>query len=163
MRDMSAQNCGCDRGADHQCERHAKLPHPDRWIAVDFDGTLAEWDPDGGPQQVWAAGQPIAPMVARVRGWLAEGKDVRIFTARVGCNDRLSSQARDDQEFAAGQRALIEAWCLEHLGEKLPITATKDWQMIECWDDKVIKVITNTGETLEERYAEALARLTGQR
>jgi hypothetical protein len=101
-------------------------------------------------------------MVARVKGWLAEGKDVRIFTARVGCNNRLSSQARDDKAFAAGQRQLIAAWCLEHLGEILPITATKDWQMIECWDDKVQAVITNTGETLQERYDRLRTRVTDQ-
>ena len=50
------------------------------WIGVDLDGTLAEyhgWHDDG------RIGKPILPMVARVKKWLAEGKEVRIVTERV--------------------------------------------------------------------------------
>ena len=58
------------------------------WIGVDLDGTLAEYL---GWQGMGHIGEPIAPMVERVKAWLAEGKDVRIFTARV-----CSSQSQED-------------------------------------------------------------------
>lgn len=51
---------------------------------------------------------PAQAMQDRVKRWLAEGKDVRIFTARVSGHDR--NQAATP----------IEAWCLEHLGQALP-------------------------------------------
>ena len=53
------------------------------WIGVDLDGTLAEyhgWN-DG------KIGEPIQLMVERVKRWLAEGKSVRIMTARVGVQE----------------------------------------------------------------------------
>ena len=49
------------------------------WIGVDLDGTLAHYDEFRGDDYV---GEPIEPMVERVKQWLDEGKDVRIFTAR---------------------------------------------------------------------------------
>lgn len=80
-------------------------------------------------------GAPIAVMVARVKTWLAEGKDVRVFTARANDTDC---------------HALIQAWCLEHLGQTLAITATKDYGMVELWDDRCVQVVPNTGLTLLE-------------
>ena len=50
------------------------------WMAVDLDGTLAHYDKFISPSHI---GEPIAPMVARVKKWLSQGKEVRIFTARV--------------------------------------------------------------------------------
>ena len=51
------------------------------WIGVDLDGTLAEYNGWQGPANI---GAPIPAMVERVKAWLEEGRDVRIFTARVG-------------------------------------------------------------------------------
>ena len=48
------------------------------WIAVDFDGTVAFYPPQPGQ----SLGDPIPDMVDRVKQWLAEGIEVRIFTAR---------------------------------------------------------------------------------
>ena len=50
------------------------------WIAVDLDGTLAEYH---GWVNTFNIGAPIPVMAERVRSWIADGKDVRIFTARV--------------------------------------------------------------------------------
>lgn len=123
------------------------------WIGVDFDGTLAA---QGAP--VTAIGAPIPAMLARVREWLANGLDVRIFTARVGeCGQRSDENGLvDDAAFAREQRALIDAWCSAHFGRVLPITATKDFQMVALWDDLAVQVIPNTGE-----IATDLARRTG--
>ncbi len=49
------------------------------WIGVDLDGTLAHYDGWAGPESI---GEPIPLMMARVREWLALGREVRIFTAR---------------------------------------------------------------------------------
>jgi hypothetical protein len=106
------------------------------WIGVDLDGTLAHytsWQPDGG------VGAPVSPMVKRVRRWIHEGKDVRIMTARVCPNDLTGADG------AAYQTKIIQAWCLAHLGKALPVTATKDYQMIELWDDRAVQIIPNTG------------------
>ncbi len=125
------------------------------WIGVDLDGTLAEYHgwPDDG-----SIGKPILAMVERVKKWLAEGKDVRIFTARVfplgtdqaNRSHLLFSEWRMND--AAKQQQQIYAWCKEHLGKILAVTCTKDYSMIELWDDRAIQVIPNTGETVAEYY-----------
>lgn len=89
------------------------------WIGVDFDDTLSEF------QGLYTAGPPIPRMVERVKTWLAEGRDVRIFTARV-CG------VVDVQQ----QIEIVSDWCAEHVGTVLPITATKDFSLDEIWDDK---------------------------
>jgi hypothetical protein len=107
------------------------------WIAVDLDSTLAVFN--GDRTQV---GPPTPPdehdvsMVDRVKQWLANGEDVRIFTARVA----------DDPD--GTQKKMIEAWCKEHIGQVLPITNIKDHQMIEQWDDRAVRVGRNTGVQL---------------
>jgi hypothetical protein len=119
------------------------------WIGVDFDGTLATYDGWRGPEHL---GEPIAPMVQRVRTWLAEGQDVRIVTARMAVRPGepdVNGNAYPAESIAR-QRALIEAWCQQHLGRVLPITASKDFQLIELWDDRCVQVIPNTGITVEE-------------
>jgi hypothetical protein len=109
-------------------------------ILVDLDATLAEY-PSNFPE----IGPPIPRMVRRVKYWLAEGKEVRIFTARVGNSGRRSKHGVDDDSFAADQRAKIEAWCERHIGRKLVVTATKTFETIEIWDDRSVQVRANTG------------------
>lgn len=114
------------------------------WIGVDLDGTLAEYYGWKGGDHI---GAPVPMMVARVKRWLEEGIEVRIFTARVCVVDAVSGESglTATQEFADQQRALIEAWCKEHIGQKLKVTAQKDFAMVELWDDRAIPVIMNTG------------------
>lgn len=103
------------------------------WIGVDLDGTLAHYDVWRGPTHI---GEPVPEMRERVVRWLSVGTDVRIFTARVSI--------REGEELAR-VRVAIEAWCLKYLGVVLPITCTKDYGMIELWDDRVVQVEENTG------------------
>ena len=98
------------------------------WIAVDFDGTLMS---EGAS---WDDGVPVPKMLERVKEWLAQGREVRIFTARVCNND------------SRHQRPVIEAWCMKHLGRILSVTNEKDWDLDQIWDDKAFGVIHNTGE-----------------
>jgi hypothetical protein len=111
--------------------------HSEGWIGVDFDGTLAHYDHYRGPGHV---GEPIIPMVHRVKRWLLDGHDVRIFTARVSHGPEFPE--RDVQPAIDA----IEKWCRQHIGKVLPITNVKDYQMIELWDDRAIQVIANTGD-----------------
>lgn len=100
------------------------------WIGVDLDGTLAVYDEWHGPEHV---GEPVPSMVERVKRWLREGKDVRIFTARVW-NDPDGVALRP-----------IQDWCRKHLGTVLPVTNAKDYGMVELWDDRAVAVVPNTG------------------
>lgn len=108
------------------------------WIGVDFDGTLAHY---GAWKGEGHAGAPIPAMVRRVKRWLAKGIEVRVVTARVALGD----------EAAVVSRAAIERWCLEHVGQRLQVTAAKDYQMLELWDDRAVQVETNTGRILGRR------------
>lgn len=101
------------------------------WIGVDLDGTLAEYGEWEGVDHI---GPPIPKMVERVKGWLADGRDVRIFTARVG-------GAETDAAIP-----VINAWIEGVFGRLLPITNVKDFAMIELWDDRAVQVEKNTGE-----------------
>lgn len=117
------------------------------WIGVDLDGTLAKYDGWKNGE----IGEPVPAMVERVRAWLADGQEVRIFTARAGRGGgySLESHRSDDDAFAEEQRILIENWCEKHIGKKLQVTSTKDFMMIELWDDRVVQVEINTGRRVD--------------
>lgn len=106
------------------------------WIGVDLDGTLAEYD---GWHGIGHIGKPIKPMVDRVKRWLDEGRDVRIFTARV-------SEGDTKKRLAA--RATIIRWSKQHIGQALRSTNVKDFAMDELWDDRAVTVEANTGRAL---------------
>lgn len=114
------------------------MAHNNGWIGVDLDGTLAEYNGWKGANHI---GAPIGPMVARVKEWLLQGVDVRIMTARVS-HDGTTARVRECEE----ARRAIEIWCGLHLGRALPITCTKDYSMVELWDDRAVQVVPNTGK-----------------
>ncbi len=109
----------------------------DGWIGVDLDGTLAHDEP-GAPFHPTKVGPPIPEMVNRVKEWLAEGREVRIFTARAAHQGRVDASHKDVIE-------AIEVWCEEHIGQKLEVSNIKDYRMIALWDDRAVQVIRNTG------------------
>ncbi len=107
------------------------------WIGVDLDGTLAH---DLGDKRegrgLGEIGSPIKPMLNRLKKWIAEGKTVKIFTAR-------ASSPR--------QVALIKKWLMVHGLPDLEVTNVKDLKMIELWDDRCVQVMTNLGEPIERK------------
>lgn len=104
---------------------------------MDLDGTLAYYDKWRGADHI---GAPIPLMVARVKEWLAEGKNVKIFTARVhGHGMPLLSGATCDAITP------IQEWCKKHIGQSLEVTNVKDFGMIELYDDRAIQVYRNEG------------------
>lgn len=112
------------------------------WIGIDLDGTLAEYL---GWQGMGHIGEPIAPMVERVKAWLAEGKDVRIFTARV-----CSSQSQEDLDVFLRE---YTRWCFQVFGRQLPVTSEKDWKMIKLWDDRCVQIMPNIGIMVQDALA----------
>jgi hypothetical protein len=114
-------------------EGQKKIPG---WIGVDLDGTLAK-SVAGQTEEI---GPPIDPMVQLVKEWIAHGEDVRIFTARVNPNQRPVEAFR--------ARKAIEAWCESHLGQVLPITYEKDWDMVLLFDDRARQVEHDTGRVV---------------
>lgn len=108
------------------------------WIGVDFDGTLAYFDEWKGAGYL---GDPIPSMVARVRGWIARGTVVKIFTARASHDGSPERMA-----LAQTSKVLIQNWCVKHIGSALEVTCSKDFNMITLWDDRCVQVITNSGQ-----------------
>jgi hypothetical protein len=143
----------------------------DGWIGVDFDGTLAEY-------HGWSAwnqfGLPIPLMVARVKRWIAEGREVKIVTARVGlplfmghkpthssvprhvC--RATGESFSDRAMAGA----IAVYCRKHVGRALTVQCYKDVDMIELWDDRAVQVVPNTGRTLAEEHEAVVSALRGR-
>jgi len=106
------------------------------WYGVDLDGTLAYYE--GYKKEI---GEPIPAMVRRVKLWLASGKTVKIFTARV------AEPARNEESISE-IRKRIEDWCEKHIGQKLEVTNIKDHGLIELWDDRAVRVEKNTGKRI---------------
>lgn len=103
------------------------------WIGVDLDGTLAQYTTFQGAHHI---GDPVPAMLDRVKAWVTAGREVRIMTARA------YDDGRENIEIV---KAFIDNWSLKHIGQKLPITCTKDKDMLELWDDRAVQVIKNTG------------------
>ena len=108
------------------------------YIAVDLDGTLALYDVWKGMEHI---GEPVQPMLERVRKWIGEGKKVKIFTARASM---------------PGHEKPIQEWLKKHGIGGLEITNVKDFEMEELWDDRAMQVVCNQGISLDEQYRELL-------
>lgn len=110
------------------------------WVGVDLDGTLAmytaEWH---GAEHI---GEPVPKIVELIKTILADGIEVRIFTARVA-GEREGLPVRTTIK-------LIQDW-LEEVGlPRLKVTNIKDFGMVELYDDRAVQVIFNTGELVGE-------------
>jgi hypothetical protein len=118
-----------------------------RWTGVDLDGTLAYYE-DGMGASLGNIGEPIWPMVERVRGWLEAGREVRVVTARMSFPE--------EEGGGRHQIPLIHSWLINRAGlPALPVQGHKDYEMDELWDDRAVRVITNTGLRAEDVSYEA--------
>lgn len=107
------------------------------WIGVDLDGTIAEYTKWMGADHI---GKPIPLMVERVKRWIADGIEVRIFTARVSHDGTPARMSEAQVALHA-----VRQWCSEHVGVELPVTNVKDYAMVELWDDRAVRVDRNSG------------------
>ena len=139
---MTKGRCGSNRSTPFS-EDGERRTHG--WIGVDLDGTLAKSLKLRAAEHI---GGPINRMVKRVKKWLAEGQEVRIFTSRVNPNHRRIEALR--------ARAAIEAWSKRHLGRALPVTHEKDWNMMLLFDDRARQVERNTGRVLSSSSTKRL-------
>lgn len=114
------------------------------WIGVDLDGTLAL---HARPDWFDNIDAPVQAMVDRVKEWLAQGKDVRIVSARA-CD--LEHTVGGVPQFHDYQVSLIQSWCERHIGIRLPVQFWKDYYMQELWDDRAVQVERNTGRAIQD-------------
>jgi len=117
------------------------------WVGIDLDGTLATY----GTRQWPDIGEPILPILEIVKDLLAQGREVRIMTARVG-NLFKNHVTRAEYDDAVEQERMVQAWCLKHLGRELPVTAVKDYNMDVLLDDRAVTIEKNTGRILTEGW-----------
>ena len=103
---------------------------PVQWTGVDLDGTLAYHEPG---DSIGTIGDPIGPMMDRVRKMIDNGERVKIFTARA-CDP--------------GQIDLIRKWLKRQGLPDLEITNVKDYNMVRLFDDRGIQVEANTGRLI---------------
>ena len=149
------------------------------WYGFDLDGTLAEYDKWEGIDHI---GEPVKHMVDLIKKMHAEGRVVKILTARVA--PRANAEYKDREKCAPpdyvttadfsclsataktwvenmylyldtwGAREFIIDWCLKNLGFLPEITHEKDHLMLELYDDRVKQVIPNKGLLVEDLYRE---------
>ena len=102
-----------------------------RIIAVDLDGTLAQYDGWKGIEHIG----PVIPEVANaMERAQKEGAEVHLFTSRVS-----------DPEDAAEAHQIISKWAEANHFNFASITAVKHKFFTEFWDDRAIQVIKNEG------------------
>lgn len=103
-----------------------------KWIGVDLDGTLAK--KLGGDFDKDKIGEPVPEMVRKVKRALADGKTIKIFTARAAAKENVPA---------------IKAWLKQHDLPVLEITNEKDPGMVEIWDDRAKRVERDKGTFTE--------------
>jgi hypothetical protein len=118
------------------------------YIAVDLDGTLAEYTEWAGVLNI---GNPIPKMVERIKAHIADGSVVKIFTARA------SEWNADNLNQVV---TAIQNWTEEHIGVRLAVTNEKDYNMLFCYDDRAKQVVPNTGVLVEELLASLIEENT---
>jgi len=141
------------------------------WYGFDLDGTLAVYDGWHGIDHI---GQPVKPMIDLIKRLHAEGKVVKIVTARVaprklgdgtvGLESAMISSedmrqfynGKDDNPFENGNvthvrlnaKEVVAYWCSKNLGFIPEIVYQKDYLMLSLFDDRVVQVEPNTGRIL---------------
>lgn len=154
----------------------------EEWIGFDLDGTLAKYDGWKGLDHI---GEPIEAIVRLAKKFHAEGKRVKILTARVAprlCGETHATGCKcghcgkeasrppvmqeqylvelDGRGLSVKRTAssYIREWCGKHLGFVPEIVHQKDHLMLELYDDRVKQVIPNKGILVEdlENYYESL-------
>ena len=114
---------------------------------VDLDGTLAHFDEWKGATHI---GEPISEMLKKVKGWLANGDKVTIFTARISPDSRYTRL----EDVEAATKA-VKAYCVKHLGQELEVTCQKT-TFDTLYDDQAEHIDINTGLTREERLIKTI-------
>lgn len=99
----------------------------DKFVGFDLDGTLAR-SPD--EFDIKKVGEPIKPMVDKLREHLAKGDTVKIFTARAS---------------TPGAAGPIHAWLKKHDLPELEVTNVKTPGLKLLYDDRAVGVVRDKG------------------
>lgn len=115
------------------------------WIGVDWDRTLVEYHTNPNGYDPLHMGEPLWPMVARIKDWLAVGMQVKIFTAR-------ASGFNLENERERSLKSLVIQTMQDHMENvmglpRLQVTNEKDYLCEAIYDDIAIGMIPNTGQT----------------
>ena len=111
-------------------------------IFVGLDGTLSHQSEDASAED--KIGDPVKPMLERVRKWIADGKSVMVFTARA--------------ETAGGMLAVrfwLDAHDLQTVGVTDKITRDAD----EIWSCRAVGIMLNKGVDRETLLSWHLLRV----
>lgn len=111
--------------------------------AIDFDGSLAHYDHFRGVDHL---GDAVPEAVHKVQEARKRGEQVWIHTARISPSDDSFEQGID----ATQGFVLLAQWCLQNIGELLPITNIKNRRWKFMMDDRGRELIPNTGVMLRE-------------
>lgn len=130
---MSNESMTSELTAEELEKLAAEHPWQEPWDGFDLDKTTATLDDWQG---LFYIGDPIPAMIDRIKQTLASGRKAKIFTARVSYSD---------ERINAAVRKVIQAWCVEHIGQALEVTNIKDMGMRNLYDDRAFHVIPNTG------------------
>ena len=102
------------------------------WIGYDFDKSLAYQKAHGFLE----LGRPIAASVMRIKRFIREGRQVKIFSARANNGKKAIEEIQD--------------W-LEDVGlPRLEVTAKKDHWMEKFYDDRAVQLEPNTGRVIKD-------------
>ena len=153
------------------------------WYGFDLDGTLAKYDGWNGIDHI---GEPVKPMVDLIKRMHAEGKVVKILTARVSRRHNVNTDPSlgpdGPKDIYDGEQSVstfmrhadgtpagvvkrkyasdfIREWCEANLGFLPEITHEKDHLMLELYDDRVKQVVPNEGLLFEDLYRECVKML----
>jgi hypothetical protein len=114
---MNTNNLSKDQYIKHLEGRVAEFDwqsgEPVYTIAVDFDRTLAHYNPSQGQE----LGEPIPSMLARVKDWIKDGKAVVIFTKRAQRTDQQTLNCRNLKKYgmtllSQWKRIQVNSWML---------------------------------------------------
>lgn len=97
-------------------------------IYFDLDGTLSKHMGHKGYEVI---GEPVMPMISKLKDFLERGYGVKIFTARANIPESIP---------------FVKEWIKEHIGKDLEVTNIKGIDCVAIYDDRAYRVKANTGE-----------------
>lgn len=123
------------------------------WFGFDLDGTLAEYE-QGEWKGYKVIGKPIVKMCEVAKRLHAEGKTVKIITARVAEASLSAKEATLEQI-----KEVIGEWCEKNLGFRPEIVAEKDHHLNQFYDDRCFEVVRNEGVMVRDLYKDAIGEI----
>ncbi|TSJ91513.1 hypothetical protein [Chitinimonas sp. BJB300] len=97
-----------------------------KWIGVELDGTLAEFNKQY-PEEI---GEPLGYMVSLVKGWLKDHQTVKVLTPRASTSSGMSK---------------VKAWLGDNDLNGVEVIAS-DPDMVTLWSSRAVRVEFNSGK-----------------